>query len=128
MQGAHDDGMQRFAPGVLLSLLLGCSGESLAVYAPKDQPEVLQTNADSNVHRLQVGTSAIVKATIIHPEIEGSTAIQVDELVVDDPSLVTVIPLPHEQWELRGIGIGETVLRAKNDGDVRASLPIKVIP
>ena len=89
---------------------------------------MLTKNSDSNVRRLSVGTSATVKATIIHPEIEGSSTVEVDELVVDDPAIVTVIPLPHDQWELRGVGIGETVVRAKHDGDVRASLPLKVVP
>ncbi len=122
--------MQRLS-FLFLGLLLassGCADESLALSIPKEERHLLERNGDSNVLRMRAGTSAVVWASITHPEIEGSTTIEVHELVADDSAIVSVVRIPPDRWELRAAGIGETVLRAKNDGDERASVPIKVLP
>jgi hypothetical protein len=108
-------------------VLGGCSDESLAL-RPVVEDADLGQNADSNLLRLRVGTSVVVEAIIVHPEIEGSTAIVVHDLVSDDASVAKVRWLHDDQFEIEAVAVGETVLRAIHDHDDRATRPIRVIP
>jgi hypothetical protein len=108
-------------------VLFACSSESLAL-TPVEKDAGLKQSAGDNILRLRVGTSVVVEAIIVHPEIEGSTAITVHDLVSDDASVAKVTWLHDDQFQIEAIAVGETILRAKHDDDDRARRPIRILP
>jgi hypothetical protein len=89
----------------------------------------LGRNADSNLARVGEGEIFVLKTKIIHPEVEGHTELDVESMSSDNPQVVSVRPgFAKSEFIVETHAVGETVLRAKIDGDERGVLPIKVIP
>ncbi|MBS2014301.1 MAG: hypothetical protein JST00_15550 [Deltaproteobacteria bacterium] len=110
----------------LFGLLPGCFGpDSLSLDSVHD----LGVDGDSNVVRVAEGDIFVVRAKIIHPEIEGSAIFDVDELTADAPSVIVVTRgASRSEFVVEAVGPGETVLRGWIEGKERAVRPIKVAP
>jgi hypothetical protein len=85
------------------------------------------------------GVAMAVQPSMIHEEIEGSTALPVTDVRSDDPSTLAVRPTSHaydvplsaspndRAWVLIGVGAGSTKLRLYRDDDEVDVLTVDVI-
>jgi len=117
-----------FLAAFALTSLAGC-GESLAISADPtstSKANPLGEDNDSNLIRLDEGDLLVVKAQIFHEEIEGSSSFDVEDLRADDATIVEISPIGDAKFIVRAIAPGETIIRAKIDGDERGTTPIRV--
>lgn len=115
------------ASALLGASLAGCSDS--ASVDPVDGVADLGEDANSNVIRLSGGIPRVVRATAIHPEVEGESTFPVDQITSGDPTILAVEPqLVPNTFMLRPLREGETVISLFSRGDRYDRIPVKVLP
>lgn len=124
--------------GASLALLIGCADDTPYLYVmTKETPVVHPQHPGATA--IAVGSSIAVQPSMIHEEIEGSSALAVDDMSSDDTKTLTVLPtsrsydvensisINDRSWVLTGVAAGSTKLRLYRDHNEVGVMNIDVI-
>lgn len=118
--------------------LCACSDDFANMYVMTSETPVVHA-AHPGALAIAHGVAIAVQPSMIHAEIEGSTALPVSDVRSDDPSTLAVkrtshsydVPLsasPNDRsWVLIGVAAGSTRLRLYRDDDEVDMLTVDVI-
>jgi hypothetical protein len=118
--------------------LVACRDDSAAVPVITSKTPVVHSEHPRAI-AIAHGVAIAIQPYMIHGEIEGSTALPVTEVRVDDPTMVEVIPASKtydvreaqspngRAWILVGQKPGTTTLRLYRDSDEEGSMLVDVI-
>jgi hypothetical protein len=124
--------------GISLALLAGCREDSAYLH-PMTTPTPVVRPHRPGAMAIASGSAQAVQPSMIHEEIEGSSALAVDEMLSDDPAVLSVVrtshsydvafsPSPNDRtWVLIGAREGTTKLRLYRDHDEVDVLDVDVI-
>ena len=123
---------------LMLAVLAGCREDSAYLYPMNQQTPVVRAEHPGSM-AIASGSALAVQPSMIHEEIEGSSALPVDEMLSDDPAVLTVVrtshsysidlsPSPNDRsWVLIGARAGSTKLRLYRNHDQVDVLDVDVI-
>lgn len=121
-----------------LAVLLGCNEDSAYLYPMTSTTPVVHAQHPGAM-AIALGSAVAVQPSMIHEEIEGSSALPVDDMRSDDPATLMVVRTSHSysvdeslspndrSWVLIGARAGTTKLRLYRDGDEVDVLTVDVI-
>jgi hypothetical protein len=117
----------------------GCTPDS-AILGTFSDPQPVVHGTDPDATAIAQGTAVAVEPFMVHEEIEGSSAHPIDELRVDDPTIVSVVratrqvdigggapAIDENLWVMIGLAPGTTHVRLVNGGSEQGSVLVQVV-